>query len=84
MPGYSSTKNSNANIIVSNYGTIKRSSSQQKNEANDRPSTAPQKEKDQNSINTGNSLKRLPSPMIKRKNKKNYFKIQPLPIIILI
>jgi len=70
MPGYSSTKNSNANIIVSNYGTIKRSNSKQKNEANDRPSTAPQKEKDQNQINTGSSLKRLPSPMIKRNNNK--------------
>jgi hypothetical protein len=70
MPGHSTTKNSNSNVMTSNYGTIKRSNFKQKNDANERPSTAPQKEKDQNQINAGSSLKRLPSPMLKRKNIK--------------
>jgi len=54
-------------MITVNYGTIKRSNSNQKNESNDRPSTAPHKEKDLNTMNHNSSMKRLPSPMIKSK-----------------
>ena len=55
-------------MITANYGTIKRSTSKQKNESNDRPSTAPQKEKETPSLIQNSSLKRLPSPMIKSKS----------------
>ena len=70
LAGHSTTKNSNLgsnNLISLNYGTIKRSNSKQNHEAGDRPSTAPQKEKDVNFNNPNSSLKRLPSPMIKSK-----------------
>ena len=55
------------NTPLQQYGTIKRSSSKNKNESNDRPSTAPQKEYEKTQVTGNSSLKRLPSPNLKCK-----------------
>lgn len=60
------------------YGTIKRSSSTKKSNdiqgVNERPSTAPQKNDkiQEKSLNPQNSLKRLPSPVVKCKKISFY------------
>ena len=57
------------------YGTIKRSSSNKKNDGiqavNERPSTAPQKndKNEDRQLNPQGSMKRLPSPNVKCKKK---------------
>lgn len=57
------------------YGTIKRSSSNKKNDViqgvNERPSTAPQKndKNQERPLNPQGSMKRLPSPNVKCKKK---------------
>jgi len=64
-----SSFNQNFGSDNSHFGTIKRSSSRQKDENSDRPSTAPSKfdkhENERNNLKINPSMKRLPSPNIK-------------------